>query len=82
MITFISHQNHMLNRLKETVQMRDYNRGFYAELTKVIPNTCIAKYSLLSRALPMPSKSLKKQNLNLSPASHQCNKTSHLLEFW
>ena len=27
-----------LNRLDETVQMRDHNTSFYAELTKIIPD--------------------------------------------
>ena len=27
-----------MNRLNETVQMRGHNIGFYAELTKIIPN--------------------------------------------
>ena len=42
----------LMNHLVETVQMRGHNIGFYAELTKFIPNyTCITKYSLLSRTL-------------------------------
>ena len=36
-----------LNHLDETVQMRDHNMCFYAELTKIIPNYMYHKLHVL-----------------------------------